>query len=34
LAHFDRFTVLNVHLDPFDVSPALERLGKSLSKRI
>lgn len=34
LAHFDRFTVLNVHLDPLDVSPALERLGKSLSKRI
>jgi indolepyruvate decarboxylase len=34
LAHVDRFSVLNIHLDPFDVSPALERLGKSLAKKI
>lgn len=34
LAHRDAFSLLNVHLDPFDVSPALKRLGESLSKRI
>lgn len=34
MAHVDRFSVLNIHLDPLDVSPALERLGKSLSKRL
>ncbi|HET6422391.1 MAG TPA: thiamine pyrophosphate-binding protein [Planctomycetaceae bacterium] len=34
LAHRDSFSLLNVHLDPFDVSPALKRLGESLSKRI
>ncbi len=34
LAHQDAFSVINVHLDPFDVSPALERLGKGLAKRI
>lgn len=34
LAHRDAFSLLNVHLDPFDVSPALKRLGERLSKRI
>ncbi len=34
LAHQDAFSILNVHLDPFDVSPALERLGERLSKKI
>ncbi len=34
LAHRDAFSLLNVHLDPFDVSPALKRLGESLSKRM
>ena len=34
LAHQDAFSVINVHLDPFDVSPALERLGKGLAKRV
>ena len=34
LAHQDAFSVINVHLDPFDVSPVLERLGKGLAKRI
>lgn len=34
LAHRDAFSLLNVHLDPFDVSPALKRLGESLAKRI
>jgi indolepyruvate decarboxylase len=34
LANRDRFSLLNIHLDPTDISPALERLAKSLSKRI
>jgi indolepyruvate decarboxylase len=34
LAHMDAFSVINVHLDPFDVSPALKRLGERLAKRI
>ena len=34
LAHKDAFSLINVHLDPFDVSPALKRLGERLSKRI
>ena len=34
LAHRDAFSVLNVHLDKLDVSPALQRLAARLSKRI
>jgi indolepyruvate decarboxylase len=34
LANRDRFSLLNVHLEPSDISPALDRLAKSLSKRI
>jgi indolepyruvate decarboxylase len=34
LANRDRFSLLNIHLDPNDISPALERLAKMLSKRI
>jgi indolepyruvate decarboxylase len=34
LANSDKFSLLNIHLDPADISPALERLAKSLSKRI
>jgi indolepyruvate decarboxylase len=34
LANRDRFSLLNIHLEPTDISPALERLAKSLSKRI
>jgi indolepyruvate decarboxylase len=34
LANQDAFSLLNVHLDPFDVSAALKRLGERLSKRI
>ena len=34
LAQTDAFSLLNVHLDPLDVSPALKRLGERLSKRI
>lgn len=34
LANSDRFSLLNVHLDPRDISPALARLGESLSKRL
>lgn len=34
LANTDAFSLLNVHLDPLDVSPALKRLGERLSKRI
>jgi indolepyruvate decarboxylase len=34
LANSDRFSLLNVHLDPKDISPALARLGESLSKRL
>jgi indolepyruvate decarboxylase len=34
LANVDTFSLLNIHLDPTDISPALERLAKTLSKRI
>jgi len=34
LAHRDAFSLINVHLEPLDVSPALKRLGERLSKRI
>src|SRR5579872_824084 len=34
LANRDRFSLLNIHLDPTDISPALERLARSLAKRI
>ncbi|MBS0264316.1 MAG: alpha-keto acid decarboxylase family protein [Planctomycetes bacterium] len=34
LANRDRFSLLNIHLEQDDISPALDRLAKSLSKRI
>ena len=34
LANTSSFSILNVHLDPWDCSPALERLGKRLQKRV
>ena len=34
LANHDTFSLLNVHLDPLDVSPALNRLAKRVSKKI
>ena len=34
LANDDSFTILNVHLDKLDTSPALQRLGERLSKQI
>ncbi len=34
LANRDRFSLLNIHLEKTDISPALERLAKTLSKRI
>ena len=34
LANRDRFSLINVHLQPTDISPALERLAKNLSKKI
>ena len=34
LANSDKFSLLNVHLDPNDISPALDRLAKRLSKRL
>ncbi|MFN5299568.1 MAG: alpha-keto acid decarboxylase family protein [Planctomycetaceae bacterium] len=34
LANSDRFSLLNVHLDPADISPSLRRLAESLSKRL
>ncbi len=34
LANTASFTLLNVHLDPMDRSPALDRLAKKLSERI
>lgn len=34
LENRDRFSLLNLHLDPSDISPALERLARGLSKRI
>ena len=32
LANTESFSLLNVHLDPWDRSPALERLAQRLSK--
>jgi len=34
LANRGCFSLLNIHLEPTDISPALERLAKTLSKRI
>jgi indolepyruvate decarboxylase len=34
LADRSQFTILNVHLDPGDTSPALRRLAEALSKRV
>ena len=34
LANLDSFSLLNIHLAPDDRSPALDRLGKRLAKRI
>jgi len=34
LANQDSFSLLNIHLEPTDISPALSRLAKRLSKRI
>jgi indolepyruvate decarboxylase len=34
LAHEDAFSILNVHLDPHDISPALKRLAQKLSKKL
>ena len=34
LAHQDAFSILNVHLEPDDISPALERLASRMSKVI
>lgn len=34
MANKDAFSLLNIHLQPLDVSPALKRLGARLSKRI
>lgn len=34
LANKDTFSLLNIHLDKADISPALDRLAKGLSKRI
>ncbi|MEO2035684.1 MAG: thiamine pyrophosphate-binding protein [Planctomycetaceae bacterium] len=34
LENHDSFSLLNIHLDPLDISPALERLAKRLSKKI
>lgn len=34
LAHQDAFSLLNVHLEPDDISPALGRLTKRLAKQV
>jgi indolepyruvate decarboxylase len=34
LANTSSFSLLNVHLDPWDRSPALERLAHRLSKMV
>jgi indolepyruvate decarboxylase len=34
LAHRDAFSLLNIHLDPHDISPALKRLAKRLSQQV
>ena len=34
VANTTSFSLLNVHLDPYDRSPALERLAQRLSKMV
>jgi indolepyruvate decarboxylase len=34
LAHKDAFSILNVHLEPTDISPALKRLASRMSKQL
>jgi indolepyruvate decarboxylase len=34
LANRDSFSIVEVDLDPYDTSPALDRLGKRLAKRV
>jgi indolepyruvate decarboxylase len=34
VANQDAFSLLNVHLDPHDISPALDRLAKRLAKKV
>jgi indolepyruvate decarboxylase len=34
IANLDSFSLLNIHIDPNDYSPALRRLGEHLSKRL
>ena len=34
LANSDSFSIIEVDLDPFDISPALVRLGHRLSKQV
>lgn len=34
LAHQDAYSILNVHLDPHDVSPALSRLAAKMAKKL
>ena len=34
IANMDAFSILNVHLDPHDISPALDRLAKRLAQRV
>jgi indolepyruvate decarboxylase len=34
LAHEDAFSILNVHLDPMDISPALKRLASRMAKTL
>jgi indolepyruvate decarboxylase len=34
LQNRDKFSLLNIHLEKSDISPALERLAKNLAKRI
>jgi indolepyruvate decarboxylase len=34
LANRESFSLLNIHLDPMDRSPALERLAERLAKRV
>ncbi len=34
LANQDTFSLLNIHLDPHDISPALKRLAQRLSKKL
>jgi indolepyruvate decarboxylase len=32
--HSESFCILDVHLDPHDISPALQRLTQTLAKRV